>query len=167
MTSSDWWWGNTTCAWLIHHYIIEEEKYIVFEPVCFIVNRPLGRIQGQVKWLRQSLLEITAKCWEPLRHGGELHIPYVRHYSTLAYSGSCGGSPFHPFDTNGMTKNRSMVHCSVFWPSQRNGKVARVSGCFLMSERHNIRKVTVCFQEYKRMFPFPNEQSRWPSRARV
>ncbi len=50
---------------------------------------------------------------------GELHIPYVQHYSTLSQMGSCGGEPFQPFHTNGLTESRTSEHLyyilSVLW----------------------------------------------------
>lgn len=34
-------------------------------------------------------------CWEPLRFSGELHVPYVQHYSTLAHTGYYRGEPLN------------------------------------------------------------------------
>lgn len=60
---------------------------------------------------------------EPLRVGGELHIPYVQHYSTLAHTGSYGSEPFQPFNTNGLTDSKTSEHLcwilSVLWGTGR------------------------------------------------
>lgn len=63
------------------------------------------------------------RCWEPLRLSGELHIPYVQHYSTLAHTGSYGAEPFQPFNTNGLKENKASEHLyyipSILWEPGR------------------------------------------------
>lgn len=46
-------------------------------------------------------------CWEPLRFSGELHVPYVQHYSTLAHAGYYRSEPFQPFNTNWLTESKT------------------------------------------------------------
>lgn len=39
---------------------------------------------------------------------GQLHIPYVKHYSTLTRTSSCGAKPFQLVITNGLTDSEHL-----------------------------------------------------------
>lgn len=76
----------------------------------------LGRI-NQGKFLRQK--NSKAWCREPLILSGQLHIPYVKHYSTLAHTGSCGGKPFQLVNANGLTDSEHLHDIpSVWWETE-------------------------------------------------